>query len=67
MTNVVPFPGGKKTIEDILQEITDNEIVELVVMGYDSERTEFMSSNIRDGAEINWLCDRLKSKLFSSV
>lgn len=63
MTNVVPFPGGKKTVADVIEEIADGGVSELVVLGYDREGKEFFSATIKEGPEVNWLLDRLKFKL----
>jgi hypothetical protein len=63
MTNVIPFPGTKKTLADIIEEISERCDGDIVVLGYDKEDKEFFIGTIDDAAEVNWLLDRLKFKM----
>jgi hypothetical protein len=65
MGDVIPFKKKceNKTVADIIQEIVDNGVTELTVLGYDKDGKEFFTGTIADGAEVNWLMLRLQQKL----
>jgi hypothetical protein len=65
MGEIVPFKKGEqnKTVADVIQELVDNGVTELVVMGYDKDDKEFFTATIEDGGDIAWLILRLQNKL----
>jgi hypothetical protein len=65
MGDIVPFKKNceTNTVADIIQQIVDNGVTELTVMGYDKDGKEFFTGTISDGGEIAWLLLRLQNKL----
>ena len=50
--------------DDVLRE-TVGKLKSVVIMGYTEEGVEFFASSIADGPEVNWLIDRMKTKLLA--
>jgi hypothetical protein len=67
MSNVVPFPGGKKTVADVIQEISDRGCEDIVVLAYDKDDLTFFTGTIDDGAEVIWLLTMLQHKIMSQL
>lgn len=54
-------------VERILQGAHEADLETCIIVGYDKNGEEYFSSNVADGAEVNWCLDRAKLKLLNMV
>jgi hypothetical protein len=61
MADIIPFKKGDepKTVDDIIQELAEEGVTDLVVLGYDRDGMEYFTATIEDGSEVVWLLNRL--------
>lgn len=69
MNNVVDFNGITRLNLDpdrVLNKAIGN-LKDVIILGYDKEGEEYFASSIADGADVNWLLDRMKHMLMNTV
>lgn len=69
MSNVVEFNGLTRLNLDpdrVLNKAI-GELKDVVIVGYTKDGEEYFASSIADGADVNWLLDRMKHMLMNTV
>lgn len=69
MADVIKFNGITKldlSPDHVLEEAKGN-LQSVVIMGYDNEGEEYFASSISDGAEVVWLAELFKRRLFEQA
>lgn len=69
MSNVVEFNGITRLNLDpdrVLNKAI-GELKDVIIVGYTKDGEEYFASSIADGADVNWLLDRMKLMLLKTV
>lgn len=66
---IIDFPGASRLdypAEKILTKALGDNLLSVVVIGYDANGNEYFASSIADGGTVNWLLDRTKYRLMKA-
>lgn len=69
MSKVIPFTGITRLDmpPDVILEKAKAKLEGVIVIGFTNDGDEYFASSYADGATVNWLLDRCKSRLLEIV